>query len=92
MALRISELKPSAFRHGISEERIRHVVRHATRLFDVPAHPTIEGSMVLIVGLDAAGIPLEVMAREDREGRLTVFHAMRMSRRYEALLREQGDR
>jgi hypothetical protein len=88
--LYVKSIKRSAHRHGIGDERIRYVVVNARRVFDVPAHPTIEGVMVLFLGPDPRGVPLEVMARQDDTGGLTIFHANRMSAAYERFYRDQG--
>lgn len=66
---------------------MRHVVDNSQPI-DVPAHPTFEGTMVLFLGSDQNGIALEVMTREDEDGRWTVFHADKMRSSYSAKYRE----
>ncbi len=76
----------SAFKHGITEEQIRHVVQHWQPPFPVEsAHdPTLE--VRLFVGDDNRGVALEVIAVDevddeadgDEEWDIVVIHAMRL--------------
>jgi len=59
----------SARRHDISEEAIRHAVNNAVRMVEV------EDGLFLI-GADASGQMLELVARSTEDGELVVFHAM----------------
>jgi len=59
----------SARRHGVSDEAIRDAVANAIRVVD-----TDDG--VFVVGADAAGRLLELVARPAEAGDLVVFHAM----------------
>lgn len=59
----------SARRHGVSDEAIRHAVANAIRLFD-----TDDG--LFVIGADASGRMLELIARPAEAGDLVVFHAM----------------
>lgn len=63
------QITVSARRHGVSDEAIRHAVTYAIRLID-----TDDG--VLIIGADASGQMLELVARPTEDGDLVVFHAM----------------
>ncbi len=59
----------SARRHGVSDEAIRHAVANAIRVIEVD-----DG--LFVIGADAAGHMLELVARPDQTGELLVFHAM----------------
>ena len=59
----------SARRHGISDDAIRHAVNNAVRLVEVD-----DG--LFLVGADASGQMLELVARSTEGGELVVFHAM----------------
>jgi len=75
----------SAFRHGISHDRIAYVIEHCGHpLFD-PAWVDVPDG-VLFLGLDWNGVPLEIVAVERTDGELVVIHAMRLRRRYVAAL------
>ena len=71
-------IQASARRHGVSDEAIRHVVAHAVRMTDVD-----DG--VFLIGADASGHLLEVVARSTEEGE-DLFHAVSLrptnARRY----------
>jgi hypothetical protein len=70
----------SASRHGVSHDRSRFVIEHcACPLYsDEPD----EEDLVVFLGPDRRGIPLEVMAIELADGDLLVIHAMRLRRKY----------
>jgi len=59
----------SARRHNVSDEAIRHAVANALRLVD-----TDDG--LFVIGADAAGQLLELVARSTEADDLVVFHAM----------------
>ncbi len=72
---------PSATRHRISRERIAHVIRNCP----MPLWPPEDGSdpdLVLFLGPDANGVPLEIVAIELANDDLYVIHAMRLRARY----------
>jgi len=64
--MRISQ---SARRHGVSDEAIRPAVVNAIRLVE-----TDDG--LFVIGADASGRMLELVARSAEAGDLVVFHAM----------------
>jgi len=74
-------IRPSARRHGISDERIRHVIATCPLALDNPAYP----GQRLFLGIDRHGVPVEVGALENRAGHLVVVHAMRLRPSYRAL-------
>jgi hypothetical protein len=86
--LEITVLAPSAGRHGISEERIRAVVAWCPLPYHLPDPITGRGDLVLFLGPDPHGVPLEIVARDPGDGRLTVFHAMKMRPGYRALFEQ----
>jgi hypothetical protein len=67
----------SASKHGIDQARIRR------RCPLYPPEPTPDDhDLVLFLGPDQSGVPLEVVAVELADGDLLVIHAMRMRPRY----------
>jgi hypothetical protein len=72
----------SASRHGIGEDRARHVVEHCPDpIYPTPAAPG-ESDRILFLGPDQHGVPLEVLAIELPDGDMLVFHVMKLRRRY----------
>lgn len=66
----------SADRHGIHRDRARHVMAQcAIPLYS--SDPDRE-SLVLFLGPDGQGVPLEVIGVELADGDLLVIHAMRL--------------
>lgn len=59
----------SARRHGVRDEAIQHAVANAIRLVE-----TDDG--LFVIGADASGRMLELLARPAEDGDLVVFHAM----------------
>jgi hypothetical protein len=80
----------SANKHGISQDRIRYVIRHCGLPFDVPPpdDSLYRSDRMLYLGDDAAGVALEVLAILTDGGDLLVFHAMRMRGHYRRLYEE----
>jgi hypothetical protein len=82
----------SAARHGIAHERSRFVVEHCS----CPLYSNDPGRVDLVVflGPDARGVPLEVFGLELADGSLLVIHAMRLRASYrddyEGVMRCQG--
>ena len=75
----------SATKHRVSKDRIRHVIAHCGLAFGESA-PS-EGSEArddrfVILGDDAEGTELEVMAVEGSKGELVVIHAMELRQKY----------
>jgi hypothetical protein len=83
--VRIREIKPSARRHKISDERIRAAVRACPRMLYVDDPLTGEDDLVMFFGPDGNANPLEVMGREHDDGSVTIFHAMSVRPRYRDL-------
>jgi hypothetical protein len=77
MAIRFSR---SAFQHGVTRERSRHVVEHCICPL-YPPDPDDE-DLIVFLGPDGHGIALEVIGVELADGDLLVIHAMRLRRRY----------
>ena len=86
----IKEIQPTARAHGISDACIRYAATHAVKTIDLPSHPTIKGTIVALLGADDNGIPLEIIAREDRSGGLSIFHADSMRASFLRLYRESA--
>jgi hypothetical protein len=63
------KITQSARRHSVSEAAIRHAVANAIRLVD-----TDDG--LFIIGADASGRLLELLARPAKDYELLVFHVM----------------
>ena len=75
----------SATKHRISKERIRHVISHCGLAFEEPApsqNAEAPDDRLLILGDDADGKALEVMAVEGPKGELIVIHAMKLRAKY----------
>ena len=69
---------PSAHRHGISDERMLHVVGTCPLPLEHPSR----ARQVIFLAPDPRGVPLEVGAIEDVDGGLTIIHAMRLRPSY----------
>jgi hypothetical protein len=76
----------SAFRHGISRERIGYVVEHCGLWLEEPQEGGAD--LVVLLGDDWRGVPLEVVAVEQAGGDLLVIHAMRLRAKYAAAYAE----
>lgn len=74
-------VRPSALRHGLSEERIRHAIA----LCHTPLVNPRSDSQMLFLGADQYGNPLEVIGVIDRDDSLVVIHAMPLRRAYRPL-------
>lgn len=74
----------SATKHRISKERIRHVISHCGLAFEEPAPRASEAvdERLVVLGDDADGKELEVMAVEGPKGELIVIHAMELREKY----------
>lgn len=75
----------SAAKHRISKERIRHVISHCGLAFEEPVLSRASEALderLVILGDDADGGELEVMAVEGSQGELVVIHAMELRARY----------
>lgn len=77
MAIRFAR---SAIRHGISQTRARHVVENCR----CPLYSAEIGDedLVILLGPDLNGVPLEVMGVELADGHLLVVHAMKLRPKY----------
>ncbi|MBA2488414.1 MAG: toxin [Chloroflexi bacterium] len=77
MAIRFAR---TVVRHGVSQVRARYVVEHCT----CPLYSGEPGDedLVIFLGPDETGVPLEVMAIDLADGNLLVIHAMKMRRKY----------
>lgn len=71
----------SASRHGIANERAAYVVEHCPLPFYSANAAAFDG-VVIYLGPDWNGVPLEVAAIEQPDGTLTVIHAMRLRRSF----------
>ncbi|HUG48150.1 MAG TPA: toxin [Candidatus Limnocylindria bacterium] len=79
------EFRPSAFRHRISQARARYVIEHCPMpLYEPPVSERAD--LVLFLGLDPNGVPLEVVAVELTDRGLLAIHAMKMRTRYREAL------
>lgn len=66
----------SAARHGISRERMRHIVE--TCRFPLYSDDEDRAGLVLFLGSDTHGVPLEVAGIEIADDDLLIIHAMRL--------------
>jgi hypothetical protein len=76
------EFAPTATRHGISRDRIRYVIDHCRNPLYPPPDDRDDRDLVLLLGPDARGVPLEVVAIETQGDGLFVIHAMRLRSKY----------
>ena len=76
----------AAFKHGITEGQIRHVVEYWQPPFSIASASAPTREVLLFVGEDRRGVRLEVIAVEEEgphgESELLVFHAMRLQPAY----------
>jgi hypothetical protein len=74
----------SATKHRISHERSRHVIEHCGLRFreEPPDGTSARDPRIVLLGDDADGIALEVMAIELDDDRLLAIHAMPLRTRY----------
>jgi hypothetical protein len=80
--LRLVEIHPSACKHGIADEDIRHAVDHALAIEDAGEGP----DRWLIIGPDRAGNLLEVVVLVTAEDTQLAIHAMAMRAKYRRLI------
>ncbi len=74
------DFHPSASKHGISQERIKHVIENcACPLY---SEDPDEEALVIFLGPDQRDVPLEVIGIELEGGDLLVIHAMKMRGKY----------
>jgi uncharacterized DUF497 family protein len=77
------EIHPSARKHGVADEDIRHAVDHALAIEDAGEDP----DRWLVIGPDRAGNLLEVVVLVAVEGAHLAIHAMRMRARFRRLIK-----
>jgi hypothetical protein len=91
MAWKVGLLLASGRRHGISEERIAYVVRTCCMPLGLADPEPGEEDVLLFLAPDRHGVPLEVLAVEQPDDEVIVFHAMKLARkkraRYEEVMR-----
>ena len=75
-------IEPTARRHGISDDDIRHALAHPGYVGDDPDGLDDDTPMTLILGPDRAGNRLELAALVADEGTVVVVHAMSMRAKY----------
>ena len=78
------DFAPSASRHGVSRDRARHVIEHCASPLYPPEDDREDRDLVVFLGPDVRGVPLEIVALETGDDGLYVIHAMRLRRKYEA--------
>lgn len=76
------EIHPSARKHGVAGEDIRHAIDHALATENVGEDP----DRWLVVGPDRAGNLLEVVVLVTIEGVQLVIHAMAMRAKFRRLI------
>ncbi len=78
--------RPTSLRHGISHERATYVIEHCPQ--PLYSDDLREEDLVVFLGPDASGVPLEVVAVELSDGDLLVIHAMRLRQKYRRAYRQ----
>jgi hypothetical protein len=76
------KIHPSARKHDVADEDIRHAIDHALAIEDAGEDP----DRWLVVGPDRAGNLLEVVVLITNEGAQLVIHAMRMRAKFRRLI------
>jgi hypothetical protein len=79
--LRVPDIAPSARKHGIADDDMRHALRNPLRVED------LDDGLTMLIGPARDGTPLEVGVADTDAGPVIV-HAMPARRRY---LRKKGD-
>ena len=77
------EFNPSAFKHGLTEEAIRHAMINV--IYDDIWDDAADKH--LLIGFDKNGKPLEIMYNVIDEQSVNVFHAMKCRSIYHHLLK-----
>jgi uncharacterized DUF497 family protein len=80
--LNVVEIHPSARKHGVDDEDIRHAIAHALAIEDAGEDP----DRWLVIGPDRAGSLLEVVVLVTIEGAQVAIHAMRMRAKFRRLI------
>jgi len=70
----IVEFNQAAFRHNISKEDILHALKSKIRSGVIEGFP----EKYVVIGLDRAGNPIEVMYNPIDDDNINVFHAMKV--------------
>lgn len=83
-------IEPTARRHGITDEDIRHALGHPAYVGDDPDAFDEDTAMALILGPDYAGNRLELAALMADDDTLVVVHAMAMRPKYAHLWLGEG--
>jgi uncharacterized DUF497 family protein len=80
------EINHSALKHGFSPADINHVLKNALHIFrnDVFEEP----ARFLYIGLDRSANLAEVLGEIGSDMKLTIFHAMKLSTRYQGLMNQ----
>lgn len=76
------EVHPSARRHGVADEDIRHAIDHVLAIEDAGEDP----DRWLVIGPDRAGNLLEVVVLVTVEDTRLAIHAMRMRAKFRRLI------
>jgi hypothetical protein len=82
------EIHASARRHGVDDDDIQHVAKHALVVADVDAD--LDPPKLLVIGPDRAGNLLEVIVLSLAADQILAIHAMPLRRRYYELLPDGG--
>lgn len=80
--LSVVEIHPSARKHGVDDEDIRHAIDHALATEDAGEDP----DRWLVIGPDRAGNLLEVVVLVTIECAQVAIHAMRMRAKFRRLI------
>jgi hypothetical protein len=76
------EVHPSARKHGVADDDIRHAIDHVLAIEDAGEDP----DRWLVIGPDRAGNPLEVVVLVTVEDTRLAIHAMSMRAKYRRLI------
>jgi hypothetical protein len=73
------EVRPSALRHGVTEETAHHVIKTAITVIVVDSP---YGTMTMYLGFSPEGKAIEVGTVDDIDDGETIIHAMAMRRMF----------
>jgi hypothetical protein len=82
----VGGIEPSARTRGVGDSRIHYVVAHWVAIIDGPAQAPDDDDVMVFLGRDEEGNPLEVGAVLEvpdlKHPQVRVMHAMKMRRQY----------
>lgn len=78
------EIRPSARKHGCSDDDVEHAIEHALVVADL--EPEADPPKILVIGPDLAGNLIEVIMLEFADEQYVTIHAMALRTSFHGLL------